>query len=74
MANYTIHQAKTLFSKLIRRAERGEEVIILNRNTPVARLVPMERKERRLGFFGGSGEYWMAEDFDAPLEDFVGHM
>ncbi|MDR1250113.1 MAG: DUF2281 domain-containing protein [Treponema sp.] len=30
-----------------------------------------ERKKTRVfGYARGKGEYWMAEDFDAPLDDF----
>ena len=35
-----IHEAKSQLSKLIEKAERGEEVIIARAGKPVARLVP----------------------------------
>ncbi len=35
-----IHQAKTHFSKLLRRVEAGEEIHITRRGEVVARLVP----------------------------------
>jgi len=41
MPTYTVHSAKTNLSKLIERAERGEEVVIARGKKPVARLVPM---------------------------------
>jgi hypothetical protein len=28
------------------------------------------KKARVFGYAKGKGEYWMAEDFDAPLDDF----
>lgn len=37
----TIHQAKTNLSRLIERAERGEEIIIARGRKPVVRLVPV---------------------------------
>jgi prevent-host-death family protein len=37
----TIHAAKTTLSKLIERAQAGEEVVIARGNVPVARLVPV---------------------------------
>jgi len=48
----TIHEAKTHLSRLIAAVERGEEVVIARRDTPVARLVAVEtvRPKRRLGF------------------------
>jgi prevent-host-death family protein len=41
MPTYTVHAAKTNLSKLIERAEKGEEVVIARGKKPVARLVPM---------------------------------
>jgi prevent-host-death family protein len=39
MSTVTIHKAKTELSKLIALVEAGEEVTILRRDKPVARLV-----------------------------------
>lgn len=39
MKTVTVHEAKTNLSKLIERAERGEEIVIARRKTPVAKLV-----------------------------------
>ncbi|MGO9545443.1 MAG: type II toxin-antitoxin system Phd/YefM family antitoxin [Rhodomicrobium sp.] len=41
MPTYTVHEAKTNLSKLIERAERGEEVIIARKDKPVVRLLPL---------------------------------
>jgi hypothetical protein len=32
------------------------------------------RKARVFGYARDKGEYWMAEDFDAPLDDFKDYM
>ena len=40
------HEAKTHFGELLKRVERGEEVVITRRELPIARMVP----ENRLGF------------------------
>src|ERR1035437_3262584 len=54
---YTVHQAKTHFSRLLKEAEAGKEVIVLRGKKPVARLVPIEEPEapkRRIpGVFEG---------------------
>jgi prevent-host-death family protein len=64
-------EAKTQLSRLLDRAEAGEEVIIARAGHPVARLVPIARgaldTPRVLGVLKGKG--WMADDFDAPLEE-----
>jgi prevent-host-death family protein len=39
---YTVHQAKTHFSRLLKEAEAGEEVIVMRGCKPVAKLVPLE--------------------------------
>lgn len=39
---YTIHEAKTHLSRLIKAALAGEEVIITRGKEPVAKLVPLE--------------------------------
>ncbi len=64
-----IHQAKTHFSRLLQRVAAGEEVVIARAGVPVARLVPVDQKQRvrPLGF--ARGEIWVADDFDAPLPD-----
>lgn len=67
-------EAKTQLSRLLDRAEAGEDVIIARAGHPVVRLVPISRgvrdAPRVLGALRGKG--WIANDFDAPLdEDFL---
>ena len=52
---YTVHEAKTNLSKLLKRAAAGEEVVIANDTEPVAKLVPIgrARKKRTPGRFKG---------------------
>lgn len=67
MSKVNVHEAKTRFSRLLRRVAAGEEITIANRGVPVARLVPVPAGEttRTLGFF--RGQMTIPEDFDAPL-------
>ena len=62
-----VHAAKTGFSRLLERAEAGEEIIIARSGKPVARLVPLRvgTPLRRPGLL--RGRVRMAADFDAPL-------
>lgn len=75
MIEVTIHEAKTQLSRLIKAVQEGDEVVISNRNTPVARLVALRPPPvaRPLGW-GGANGMWMADDFDAPLDDFADFM
>jgi prevent-host-death family protein len=47
MSVVTIHEAKTNLSRLIRKASKGEEIIIARGAKPVARLVPIQVKGKR---------------------------
>ncbi len=62
-----VYQAKTQLSRLLDRAEAGEEIIITRNGRPVARLAPLRpaRKPRKLGSL--RGKIRMRADFDAPL-------
>lgn len=44
--------AKTKLSQLVEAAERGEEVFIARKGVPVAKIVPVPRKQKKfdLGF------------------------
>jgi prevent-host-death family protein len=42
VATVTIHEAKTQLSKLIARAEAGEEIVIARGKDPVVRLAPVK--------------------------------
>jgi antitoxin (DNA-binding transcriptional repressor) of toxin-antitoxin stability system len=66
-----IHEAKTHLSRLIEDALRGEDVVIARGNEPLVRLVLVAsaRPQRTLGW--AKGQVRMAEDFDAPLDDFA---
>jgi prevent-host-death family protein len=64
-----IHEAKTHFSRLIERAERGERIVIGRAGRPVAVLGPIERESRRRRT-PGHEPIVIEADFDAPLEEF----
>lgn len=68
MVEANVHQAKTQLSRLLARAEAGEEVVISRAGKPVARLVPIAPKRKKKSVLGmDRGKVWIADDFDAPL-------
>ncbi|HXJ21523.1 MAG TPA: type II toxin-antitoxin system Phd/YefM family antitoxin [Polyangia bacterium] len=68
MKPVNVHDAKTHFSKLLARVERGEEVVIARAGEPIARLVP--EKKRSAPVFGSDrGKLAVPDDFDASLPD-----
>ena len=64
---HSIHDAKTQLSRLVERAEGGEEVIIARGSTPVARLTRLRatRPPRRFGAMRGRAKVTKA--FFEPL-------
>ncbi len=50
-----IHEAKTQFSKLVRRAQEGDEVVVESYGKPVARIVALapSREPRKPGALAG---------------------
>lgn len=66
----TIHEAKTHFSKLVRRAEAGEEIVVRRGREPVARIAPLERRHRGVRGFGSmKGEIWVVSDEEMKKAD-----
>jgi antitoxin (DNA-binding transcriptional repressor) of toxin-antitoxin stability system len=64
---YTVHQAKTNLSKLIREACRGKEVVIARGKTAVVKIVPLttDQKKRVPGQL--KGKIWYSRDAFKPL-------
>ncbi len=65
----TVHEAKTSLSKLLERAEQGEEIIIARKDVPAARLVPIEKRKsnRRPGAL--KGQFTVGASFFKPLPE-----
>jgi len=57
-----MHEAKTQLSKLVERAEAGEEIIIARAGKPAARLVPLEKRRAPRQFGGWRGKIWVPQD------------
>jgi antitoxin (DNA-binding transcriptional repressor) of toxin-antitoxin stability system len=66
-----VHEAKTHLSRLIEEALAGEEIVIARGNQPVVRLVLVESARPRRALGWAKGQIQIADDFDAPLEDFA---
>ncbi len=68
MPTFTVHQAKTNLSKLIEKAEAGEEVIIARGDDPAVRLVPVSKHPKRK-FGAYKGEFTVPDSFFDPLPE-----
>jgi prevent-host-death family protein len=63
-----VHEAKTHFSKLLARVEKGEEITICKTGKPVARMNPIEKRLAKRVPGGARGKVIIAEDFAAPVQ------
>jgi prevent-host-death family protein len=70
MVQVTAEEAKMKLLDLIASAIEGETVLITQEGRQTVQLVPVESVERRPQFGSAKGLITVAEDFDAPLEDF----
>ena len=71
MEKVNVHDAKTHLSRLLDRAQEGEEFAIAKAGKPVARLGPLQgrARKRRLGLL--DGKLRIPDDFNAPLPEAV---
>ena len=66
---------------MLAAVKNGDEVLIVDNNHPVAQLIAVKqtagakatkKPKRKLG--SCAGKIWIADDFDAPLDDFKDYM
>ncbi|MFY9989336.1 MAG: type II toxin-antitoxin system Phd/YefM family antitoxin [Chthoniobacterales bacterium] len=71
MIKATIHEAKTHLSKLITEVESGKEVVLYRDKEPVARLVGLQRNDKKRPTAGiiTSKPVHYSDDCFAPLTD-----
>jgi prevent-host-death family protein len=71
----TIQDAQTHLAELLERLEPGGEITITDQGKPLAQVKKAERTSWpcQAGSYR-KPEFWMAPDFDAPLEEFAEYM
>jgi prevent-host-death family protein len=70
MTQVGMHEAKTKLSKLVKRAEAGEDIVIARNGKPVARLVPVAGTNSLAALHGAlRGRIHLADDFDELPDD-----
>ena len=75
MQTITVIEAQQQLPALVSAAARGEEVVITGAHNELVQLVALTvpaLPARKAG--SGKGTFFMADDFDAPLEDFKEYM
>jgi len=69
MQTVSVHEAKTHLSRLLKRIEAGEEIMITNSGRPVAKLSAASKlKKRKLGDLEGQ-EFFIPDDFDEEMPE-----
>jgi prevent-host-death family protein len=71
-ARVNIHEAKTHLSRLVERAEAGEEIVIARAGKPAARLMPLAPVARVRRFGGWRGKVKLPDDIhegDAEIQE-----
>ncbi len=72
MHQISIQEAETHFAGILSEVRNGEEVILTDHDTPVAKVIPMPNPDTKRRIFG-SGKHlikYIADDFDETPEDF----
>ena len=65
MPSINVYEAKTQLSRLLERVEAGEEIVIARAGKPIAKLVRVAARPRRVpGFWAGRME--LSDDWDSP--------
>lgn len=74
MAQINVQDAKTQLSKLLKRVEAGEEIVLARSGKPIARLVPIEAaRPREPGLLQGAVDDAFFEDLpEAELQAWEG--
>ena len=68
MITVNVTEARTNLSRLLRRVESGEEIIIVRDGEPVARLAPVQKQGKpRPGVF--KGKFFLPDSFFDPLPE-----
>lgn len=67
-------EAKTHFSQLLNEVELGQRILVTRHGKPVAEISPPQKKKRARRGCAKGPEFYMAPDFDAPLEAFKEYM
>jgi prevent-host-death family protein len=72
MSTINLSEAKAHLGRYLQRVEKGETVIICERNKPIARLAPLAKdapgKTLRLGIW--KGQFRVPKNFNAPVQEF----
>jgi antitoxin (DNA-binding transcriptional repressor) of toxin-antitoxin stability system len=75
MSSVTLEEAQARLPELLSQLQPGEEITITDHGEPLAQVKKTERSSgpSKAGSYKKAG-FWMAPDFDAPLDVFKEYM
>lgn len=74
MAQYTLLDAQERLPELISQALQGSTVQIMDEQHHIIQLVPISTSPQKRQAGSARGLIRMADDFDAPLDDFASYI
>lgn len=74
MTHIALNDAQLKLAELVAAAGRGEEFVITLEGKPVAKMGPADDAQPVRRFGSARGKIRIADDFDAPLDDFAEYM
>jgi antitoxin (DNA-binding transcriptional repressor) of toxin-antitoxin stability system len=74
MSTISLLEAKTHLPELLNRMQPGESCLIVDAGETIAQIKKVERTVWPCKAGSAKGRIWMADDFDAPLEEFKEYM
>ena len=79
MSQVMLEDVGSQIVQLVQRASSGEDIVIVRDSTPIARITALTEStpdQKPQSQFGNAKDVliYMADDFDAPLEDFKEYM
>ena len=74
MSHVPLDIAQKTLPQLIEEVKSGVHIVITKDEKPVAELSPIAKPKVKRAPGSAKGLIWMADDFDAPLDDFAEYM
>ena len=74
MTTISLDDAQKRFAEIVAAAAKGEEYVITVDGKPVAVVSAAGEDDSHPVFGSSRGKFEMADDFDAPLDDFAEYM
>ena len=72
MVTITTKQIEEQPYMFVEQLKGGEDILITSDSVPLARVQGLKPHSRVTLFGSSSGKMWLADDFDAPLQEFEG--